>query len=135
MPAFAGHTTGREPLDSSGSYRPNRRPREPMGEQVWLTGFNSTQPAPRSLCVPSESFVFPLRPSLDERVYRAQCTAKRGTMKPPVIVDPANKDRPSPLDDIPQGEIVAMMQLPATHDFAHCLGSFVADRRRETDKQ
>ena len=56
-------------------------------------------------------------------------------MKPPVIVDPANKDRPSPLGDIPQGEIVAMMQLPATHDFAHCLDGFVADRRRETDKQ
>src|SRR5260370_20663844 len=56
-------------------------------------------------------------------------------MKTRVIVDPANQDRPSPLGDIPQGEIVAMMQLPATPDFAHCLGSFVADCRRETDKQ
>jgi hypothetical protein len=106
-----------------------------MGEQVWLAGFNPTQPAPRSLCAPSESFVFPLRPSHDERIYRAQRTAKRRTMKTPVIINPANKDWPSPLGDFPQGEIVAMMQLPATHDFAHCLGRFVADCRRETDEQ
>ena len=106
-----------------------------MGEQVRLAGFDPAQPAPRSLCVSPKSFVFPLCPAHDKWIYCAQCPAKRRTMKTPVIVDPADKNRPCPLGDFLQVEIVAMMQLPATHVFTHRLGRFVADRRRETDKQ
>ena len=106
-----------------------------MGEQVRLAGFDPAQPAPRSLCVSPKSFVFPLCPAHDKWIYRAQCPAKRRTMKTPVIVDPANKNRPCPLGNFLQVEIVAMMQLPAAYVFAHRLGRFVADRRRETDEQ
>jgi hypothetical protein len=106
-----------------------------MGEQVRLAGFDPAQPAPCSLCVSPKSFVFPLCPAHDKWIYCAQCPAKRRTMKTPVIVDPANKSRPCPLGDFLQVEIVAMMQLPATHVFAHRLGRFVADRRGETDEQ
>src|SRR5207302_8473172 len=90
---------------------PHRRFRGPMGEQVRLARFDPAQPAPRSLCVSPKSFVFQLCPAHDKWIYCAQCPAKRRTMKTPVIVDPANKNRPCPLGDFLQVEIVAMVQL------------------------
>jgi hypothetical protein len=56
-------------------------------------------------------------------------------VKASVVVGPTNEDRLRPTGDFLQGKIVAMMQLPATHDFAHRFACFVAHCWGETDEQ
>jgi hypothetical protein len=56
-------------------------------------------------------------------------------VKTAVVVDPTNEDGLHPTGDFLQGEIITMMQLPPTHDFAHRLACFVAHRWGETDEQ
>src|SRR3982751_2296128 len=106
-----------------------------MREQVRLPDLQSPQPVPGTHRMTTESLVFPLRPAHEEVIQCAQRSTKRRWLEPPVVPHPAKKDRPSPVSDVRQGEIVATMHLPPPHRLPHRLRCRVADGGGETDEQ
>ena len=106
-----------------------------MCEQGGLPGAKPVEPVPSAHLMASKAFVLALRPANQETVQGPQRPVKRGGIEAPVVTNPAEQYRSSPLSEILQGKIVAQMQLPATNTVPHRLGRVGADRRGETDEQ
>src|ERR1043166_3300343 len=81
------------------------------------------------------TFLFALRPTHEEGIQSTQGFAKGRRPEASIVANPTEKDRPDLLDNVRQGKVVAVMQLPASHLLTHRLGCFTADRWGETDEQ
>src|SRR3989338_6857137 len=67
-----------------------------MRKQFRLSGVDPPQPVPCSPLVRAEPFVFPLRPSHQEIIQRAQCASERRSVKSPVVANPSHHNGPGP---------------------------------------
>ena len=79
--------------------------------------------------------VFALSPSQKEIIQRTKCIAKCRRMTAPIITNPIGQHRSSPVGDLFQGQIAAMMQPPATHPLTHRLGRLLAYSRCKTQEE
>ena len=105
-----------------------------MGEQGRLAGTKLVEPVPGTHLVASESLVLASSPPNQETIQCAQRAMQRGGKEAPIVPNPAKQHWPRPLGYLLQAQIVAQMQLPATHTLPHRFGCFGADRRGETDE-
>ena len=92
------------------------------------------QPFPCSPLVPAESDVFPLRPSHQELIQRAQGATKCRGVKSSIILHPPHDHGSGPPGEFVQPEIGPMMQPPATYALPHRLGRVPTYCGCETDE-
>src|ERR1700722_19571979 len=113
MPAFAGHTTGREPLGSSGSHCSAASVEQaPVSEQPRLTAGDAPQPVSGSPLVPAQGPELPARPSCQGKVDALQGRIEGRRTEPPIVVDPAANVRVAHPGEIIQGLVTPPMHRP-----------------------
>jgi hypothetical protein len=89
-PAFAGRTTGHEPLDSSGSHCPAMSlEQRPMSEPVWLTPRSTVHPVPRAPTVLAQGLVLPIGPLCQFGINVPQGRVESRLVVAAVVVYPA----------------------------------------------
>src|SRR6516165_8717718 len=115
MPAFTGHTTGRETLASSGSHcpaAPLQKP--PVGEQRWLSPRNASDPV---RCLPpmtSQRLEFPMRPSRQNTVDVSQGRVESRLVVPAVVIDPTPDVAVEHPGEVIQRFVAALVKRPAS---------------------
>src|SRR5262249_11516270 len=129
MPAFSGHTTGRETRASSGSYPPASG-RTPSCHRTNRLG--SRRAMHPSQCIDARSRR--LNRLYFRRAQRAHLNALRA-VEPPVVIHPAPHHRIHKPSQVLQLVVVSGGgHPPLANGFPDRLGGLGADRRQETHK-
>src|SRR5439155_18600101 len=68
-------------------------------------------------------------------IHRAQRAPKYRGMKAPIVTNPTGEHRLNPSGNFLQGEVIAMMQSPATYPLMHRFSRFVAHGRSEAHEE
>ena len=136
MPAFTGHTTGRETLASSGSHcpaAPLQKP--PVGEQRRLSPRNASDPVRCLSPMASQGLELPMRPSSQNTVDVSQGRVESRLVVPAVVVDPTPDVAVEHPGQIVQRLVAALVKRPASDRLSDHLESFAACRGAEQDAE
>ena len=136
MPAFAGHTTGRERLRSSGSYRPAWGPMQqpPVREECRVAVRNGTDPLLRAPTMPSQALVFLLRPTGEPPVKVLKCRVKCRWIVTTIVRQPTPNDGIEHPSQVVNPLVHSTAELLRSNLSAHTFASGIADRRTEVDE-
>src|SRR3954452_17791821 len=114
MPAFAGHTTGRDTLASSGSHCSAASIEQaPVSEQPRLLACDARQPVSGSSLVPAQGLKLSARPSRQGKVDALQGWIEGRRTEPSIVVDPAANVRVEHPREIIEGFVTPPVHRPA----------------------
>src|SRR5262245_57087258 len=116
MPAFAGHTTQREPLGSYGSRCSAAVIQQaPVNKESWVGADDPRKPVPRSGRPRPEPLVFVATPANQVSVDPPQISQQHRSVEVAIVVDPALDVRIEHPREIFQGLVAPSMECPSTN--------------------